>query len=154
MQSFEYTLCMIKPDAVNHLRQINQMIKENGLSIITSSHTQLTKVQAQSFYEEHRGKPFYEGLTSFMSSGPIYVQILKGENVIQKYRDLMGKTNSAEAEKGTIRHRFGNKENMTENAVHGSDSIPSAKREINFFFNISEQKDVFTLKNEFRRESL
>lgn len=154
MQSPEYTLCIVKPDVVNHTHEINQMIRENGLSIIASKHIQLTKIQAQSFYEEHRGKSFYDRLTTFMSSGPICVQILKSENAIQRYRDLMGKTNSAEAAEGTIRHRFGNKKIITENAVHGSDSVQSATKEINFFFNTSKEKDSFKLKNEFQRENL
>lgn len=130
----EYTLSIIKPDATQHVLAINQMIQDERLKILISKSIHLTQQQAENFYAEHRGKGFYDGLVKFMSSAPVIVQVLEGSNAIRRYRDLMGATHPKEAKEGTIRYRFGNKENMTENAVHGSDGTKSAKREIDFYF--------------------
>ncbi len=130
----ERTLSIIKPDAVkrNLTGKINAMFEENGLKIIAQKMIILTKQQAEDFYREHKGKPFYEPLIDFIISGPIIVQILEGSDAIQKNRTIMGKTNYLEAAEGTIRKLFAT--NIRDNCVHGSDSIESAEREIDFFF--------------------
>lgn len=130
----ERTLSIIKPDAVkrNLTGKINAMFEENELKIIAQKMIILTKQQAEDFYREHKGKPFYEPLIDFIISGPIIVQILEGSDAIQKNRTIMGKTNYLEAAEGTIRKLFAT--NIRDNCVHGSDSIESAEREIDFFF--------------------
>ena len=132
------TLCIIKPDATaRHLEnEINEMITQAGFRIVASKKVEATRDQFATFYAEHQGKPFYEGLLEFMTSGPIVVQVLEGENAIQGWRDLMGKTDPAEAAEGTIRKKYA--ESKTRNSVHGSDSPESAAREIGLWFSEEE----------------
>ena len=132
------TFCIIKPDATaRHLEnEINKMITENGFKIIASKRVNATREQFETFYAEHKGKPFYEGLLEFMTSGPIVVQVLEKENAIQAWRDLMGKTDPAEAAEGTIRKKYA--ESKGHNSVHGSDSPASAEREIGLWFTPEE----------------
>lgn len=135
----EKTLSIIKPDAVksNHIGDIVQRFESNGLKITALKMTKLTPEKANSFYKEHEGKPFYKELTDFMISGPIVVMVLEGQDAVAKNRELMGATDFKKAAPGTIRRTFAN--SITENAVHGSDSTESAKREIAFFFTPEEQ---------------
>ena len=131
----ERTLSIIKPDAVE--RNLDNKIKEiflnNNLKIIDSKKIQISKEEAEKFYKVHQSKPFYNDLCSYLSSGPIIVMILEGENAIKKNRDLMGATDPKKAEEGTIRKLYG--VSIDKNSVHGSDSAENAKKEINFFFN-------------------
>lgn len=131
----ERTLSIIKPDAVkrNLSGKINAIFEENGLKIVAQKMILLTKKQAEEFYAIHKGKPFYEPLVDFMISSPVIVQVLEGNNAIEKNREIMGKTNFVEAAEGTIRKLFAT--SVRENCVHGSDSIENAKMEICFFFN-------------------
>lgn len=133
------TFTMIKPDAVaaNHIGAILQQITDNGFKIIAMKYTRMSKEQAGKFYEIHRERPFYEELTSFMSSGPIVAAILEKENAVTAFRQLIGATNPANAEEGTIRKKYA--KSMGENAVHGSDSDENANIEGAFFFNAFEQ---------------
>ncbi len=133
--SMERTLSIIKPDAVarNLIGSIDARLEQAGLRIVAMRRIQLTKEQAQRFYAVHSDKAFYESLCEYMSSGPVVVQVLSGENAILKNREVMGATNPANAEIGTIRRDFG--ESIEHNAVHGSDSPENAEIEINFFFN-------------------
>ncbi|NCB49352.1 MAG: nucleoside-diphosphate kinase [Alphaproteobacteria bacterium] len=133
--SIERTLSMIKPDATarNLTGKINSIFEENGLRIVAQKRLRLTKEQAEAFYAVHKGKPFFDGLVEFMTSGPIVAQVLEGENAILKNRALMGATNPEKAEEGTIRKQFA--VGFTENSVHGSDSPENAEKEISFFFN-------------------
>ena len=126
----EKTLCIIKPDAVenNFVDQINEMIESNGLSILKSKKTNISSEIAKQFYAEHSEKSFFNELVNFITSGPAVIQILEGDSCIKNYRSLMGSTNPEEAEDGTIRKKFA--ESISKNAVHGSDSKESAKREI------------------------
>ena len=128
------TLSIIKPDAVKagNVDAINLMIENSGLKILEKKELQLTKEEAQQFYSVHFDKPFYEELCNFMTSGPIIVQMLEGENAIELYRKVMGSTNPAEAGENTIRKKFAT--SIQENAVHGSDSEENAMKELNFFF--------------------
>ncbi len=128
------TLSIIKPDATrrNLTGAINQKIEESGLRIIAQKRMQLTDAQAGKFYEVHKERPFYGELVEFMTSGPVVVQALEGEDAVAKYRDVMGNTNPANAEPGTIRAEYA--ENIGANSVHGSDSEENAAREIAFFF--------------------
>lgn len=130
--TIEQTLSIIKPDATarNLTGAINAMIEEAGLQIIAQKRLWLTQGQAEGFYKEHKDKDFFTPLVEFMISGPIIVQVLQGDNAIADYRDLMG--GFGESVTGTIRHRFA--ETSRRNSVHGSDSLASAQREINFFF--------------------
>ncbi len=130
----EKTFSIIKPDAVakNVIGEIVSRFEKAGLQVVASRMAQLTKEQAQGFYGEHEGKPFYEDLVSYMTSGPVVVQVLEGENAIALNRELMGATNPKDAAPGTIRADFA--ESIDANAVHGSDAPESAKREIAFFF--------------------
>ncbi|CZF77271.1 Nucleoside diphosphate kinase [Grimontia celer] len=132
--TIERTFSIVKPDAVkrNLIGAIYQRIEAAGLQIVAAKMLHLTKEQAQGFYAEHEGKPFYDGLVEFMTSGPVTVQVLEGENAITRYRELMGKTNPEEAACGTLRADFA--ESMRFNSVHGSDSPASAEREIAYFF--------------------
>ena len=134
----EQTFSMIKPDATakNATGAINAMIEQAGFRIIAQKRIKMTAEQAGRFYAEHEGKPFYNGLVEMMSSGPIVVQVLQGDDVIKGYRALRGATDPQKAEKGTIRAAFGSE--LPFNAVHGSDSPESAKREISFFFSQTE----------------
>ena len=134
----EKTLSIIKPDAVakNVLGKILDRFESAGLKIIAIKMLHLDKDMAEGFYSEHKGKPFFEKLINFMTSGPVVVQVLSGENAIKANRELMGNTNPEEAAQGTIRSDFA--ESIDANAVHGSDSPESAEREISYFFNESE----------------
>jgi len=130
----EQTLSIIKPDAVakNVIGQILTRFEEAGLKIAATKKIQLSKADAEEFYAIHAERPFFNDLVEFMISGPVVVTVLEGENAMQKNRDLMGATNPAEAEAGTIRADFA--ESIDANAVHGSDSVENAVNEINFFF--------------------
>ena len=137
----ERTFSIIKPDATaRHLEnEINDKIRAAGLKIIASKRVeQPTRAQFEAFYAEHKGKPFYEGLLEFMTSGPIVVQVLEGEEAITRYRTLMGKTDPAEADEGTLRKLYA--ESKSRNSVHGSDSPVSAAREIALWFTEDELK--------------
>ncbi len=133
--SIESTLSIIKPDAVE--RELETKIKkiflDSKLNIVESKKIQITKEEAEDFYRVHQTKPFYEKLCSYLSSGPIIVMILDGENAIQKNRDLMGATDPQKAKDATIRKLYGI--SIDKNSVHGSDSPENAKKEIDFFFN-------------------
>ena len=130
----ERTLSIIKPDAVE--RKIEDKIKnfflKNGLRIVDSKKIQITKEEAEGFYKDHQSKPFYKDLCSYLSSGPIEVIILEGRNAIKENRRLMGATDPKKAEKETIRFLYGI--SIDKNSVHGSDSLDSAKKEIDSFF--------------------
>lgn len=130
----ERTLSIIKPDATtrNITGKINSMIEDAGLKIVAQKMIRMSKEQAQEFYIQHQDRPFYENLVDFMSSAPVVVQVLEGENAILNYRKIMGATNPAVAEEGTIRKTFAL--SIDKNSVHGSDSPEAAEREINFFF--------------------
>ena len=132
--SNQKTLSIIKPDAVKagHVDAINLMIENSGLKILEKKEIKLSKEEAKQFYAVHSDKPFYNELCEFMTSGPIVVQILEGENAIELYRKIMGATNPAKADKNTIRKKFAT--SIQENAVHGSDSEDNALKELNFFF--------------------
>ena len=136
--SIERTLSIIKPDAVgkNVIGKIISRFEENNLYLVAGKLVHLSDEMASGFYAEHQGKPFFNDLKKFMTSGPVFVQVLEGENAVQKNRDLMGSTNPKEAAPGTIRADFAN--SIDANAVHGSDSVESAKREIEYFFNTEE----------------
>ncbi len=128
------TLSIIKPDAVKKgfTEKICTRIEDSGLDIVLKKELLLTRNQAEGFYAEHKGKPFFEALINFMTSGPVQVQVLEGKEAISKYRSLMGSTNPKEADPGTLRHDFA--ESIDANAVHGSDSLESAAREVAYFF--------------------
>ena len=133
--SLERTLSIIKPDAVERDlgTKIKKIFLDNKLNIVDSKKIQISKEEAEEFYKVHQTKPFYEKLCSYLSSGPIIVIILYGENAIQKNRDLMGATDPKKAKDGTIRKLYGI--SIDKNSVHGSDSLKNAKAEIDFFFN-------------------
>ena len=132
--SVEKTLSIIKPDAVkrNLTGKIIAMFEVKGLRVVAQKKILLSKEQAGSFYNVHRERPFFDELCEFMSSGPVVVQVLEGINAIELNRQIMGATNPEQAEAGTIRKEFAL--SMTENSAHGSDSVETAKDEINFFF--------------------
>ncbi len=134
----ERTLSIIKPDAVakNVIGDIYSRFERAGLRIVAAKMLQLDASKAGGFYAEHEGKPFYNDLIEFMTSGPVVVQVLEGNNAIALNRELMGATNPKEANAGTIRADFA--ESIDANAVHGSDSPASAEREIGYFFDASE----------------
>lgn len=134
----ERTLSIIKPDAVakNVIGEIESRFEKAGLQVVAMKMQHLSQEQAEGFYAEHKERPFFGDLVSFMTSGPVVVQVLEGEGAILKNRDIMGATNPKEAEAGTIRADFA--ETIDANAVHGSDSPESARREIDYFFNDSE----------------
>lgn len=134
----EKTLSIIKPDGVsrNLIGEVIKRIESRNINVIAMKMIHMTKEQAKTFYAVHRGKPFYESVTDFMSSGSCVVMVLEGEDVINKYRDLMGATNFLEAEEGTIRHAFAT--DIEKNIVHGSDSRETADFEIHYFFNSLE----------------
>lgn len=136
--AIEQTLSIIKPDAVskNVIGRIIARFEENGLHLVAAKLIHLTDELASGFYAEHDGKPFFNDLKNFMISGPVFVQVLEGDNAVQKNRELMGATNPQEAEEGTIRADFA--KSIDANAVHGSDSVDSAKREIEYFFSSEE----------------
>ena len=134
----ELTFSIIKPDAVrkNKIGEILTRFESAGLKIVAARLEHLSSEKAQGFYAEHQGKPFFEELIKFMTSGPCLLQVLEGENAVNLNRELMGVTNPQEAIEGTIRRDFA--ESIDANAVHGSDSPASAKREIEFFFQTQE----------------
>ncbi len=136
--AIERTFSIIKPDAVskNVIGEITSRFEKAGLKVVASKMLHLTQTQAEGFYAEHRERPFFPDLVGFMTSGPVIVQVLEGENAITANRDLMGATNPKEAEPGTIRADYA--QSIDANAVHGSDSPESAEREIAYFFDDSE----------------
>ena len=132
------TFSIIKPDATkrNITGSINKIIEENDLTIIAQKRIKLSKDKAEGFYSIHKDKPFFNDLISYMTSGPVIIQVLQGENAVEQYRKIMGATDPSNAESGTIRKEFA--QNIQENSVHGSDSEDNAKIEIDYFFNESE----------------
>lgn len=132
--TIQRTFSIIKPDATqrNLTGKVNAVIEENGLRIVAQRRVRLTTEQAKAFYEVHADKPFYGELVEFMTSAPVVVQVLEGENAVAHYREVMGATNPEKAKEGTIRKMFAL--SMGENSVHGSDSEENAAREIGFFF--------------------
>jgi len=130
----QQTLAIIKPDAVskNLVGKIIERIEAEGIKIVAMKMIKMSKEQAKGFYHVHKEKPFYESLTDFMSSGPCVVMVLEGDDVINRYRRLMGTTDPAKAEPNTIRKEFGT--DIEKNAVHGSDSPESAEFELRYFF--------------------
>ena len=134
----ENTFSIIKPDATkrNITGSINKVIEESGLRIIAQKRIKLTTEQAEKFYSVHKERPFFKDLIEFMTSEPVIVQVLSGENSVERYRSIMGATNPENAENGTIRKLFAL--NIQENSVHGSDSDDNAKIEIDFFFKPEE----------------
>lgn len=134
----EYTLSIIKPDATrrNITGKINAKFESQGLKIVAQKMLILSTKVAEEFYAIHKERPFYKDLVKFMTSGPVVVQVLKGENAVNKNRDIMGATNPANAKEGTIRKEFA--ESIEANSVHGSDSLENAENEISFFFTAGE----------------
>jgi nucleoside-diphosphate kinase len=132
--ALERTLSIIKPDAVakNVIGKIYSRFETNGLKIIAARMLQLSRAEAEGFYAVHKGRPFFEDLVKFMISGPVMVQVLEGDGVIAKNRELMGATDPKKADKGTIRADFA--DSIDANAVHGSDAADTAKVEIGYFF--------------------
>lgn len=136
--AIERTFSIIKPDAVakNVIGQIYSRFESNGLNIVAAKMLHLTQAQAEGFYAEHSERGFFKDLIAFMISGPVIMQVLEGENAVLKHREIMGATNPKEAAAGTIRADFA--ASIDENAVHGSDALETAKREIAFFFSDNE----------------
>jgi len=134
----DQTFSIIKPDATkrNITGAINKVIEESGLRIIAQKRIKLTNEQAENFYSVHKERPFFRDLIDFMTSEPVIVQVLSGENCVDRYRSVMGATNPEDADEGTIRKLFAL--NIQENSVHGSDSEENAKIEIDFFFKSDE----------------
>ena len=134
----ERTLSIIKPDGVARgiVGEVIKRLEDNKIKIIAMKMLRMTKVQAESFYAVHNERPFFESLTDFMTSGPVVAMVLEGENVIDKYRELMGATDCKEAAEGTIRKDFAT--DIEKNVVHGSDSPETADFEIGYFFNSFE----------------
>lgn len=134
----ERTLSIIKPDAVgkNHIGDIISRFEKGGLHVVAAKMLHLSKEQAEGFYDVHKERPFFPDLVSFMTSGPVLVMCLEGENAIAKNREIMGATNPKEAKPGTVRSDFA--ETIDENAVHGSDAPETAAREIAYFFSAEE----------------
>ena len=137
MSNLEQTLSIIKPDAVerNLENKIKDFIERKNLKIIKSKKVKISKEEASEFYKVHQTKPFYEDLCNYLSSGPIVVMILEGENAVSKNREIIGATDPTKAKEGTLRQMYGT--SIGKNSVHGSDSLKNAKNEINFFFEIS-----------------
>ena len=136
--AIERTISIVKPDAVgkNVIGKIYSRFEENGLRIVAAKMKHLSVREAQEFYAVHKERPFYDSLVAFMTSGPVMIQVLEGENAVAKNRELMGATNPAEAAPGTIRADFA--ESLSVNAVHGSDSLENAAIEIAYFFSQTE----------------
>jgi nucleoside-diphosphate kinase len=134
----EYTFSMIKPDATkrNLIGKINSYLENAGLKIVAQKMVRLKESQAKEFYAEHKERSFFSGLITYMTSAPVVLQVLKGENAVTKNREIMGATNPAEAKPGTVRKDFA--VDIEANSIHGSDSAESAEREINFFFSKEE----------------
>lgn len=137
-QTLEQTLSIIKPDAVgqNMIGNILEYFEREGLSIVAAKMLHLSQDQAKAFYAVHKERPFYKELVEFMTSGPVLVLVLEGENAIARNRQIMGATDPSKADPGTIRADFAT--SIDRNAVHGSDSAPNAKTEISFFFKSNE----------------
>ena len=136
--SAERTLSIIKPDAVakSVIGQINARFEQGGLKIVAAKMARLSKEQAEHFYGIHKDRPFFNALVKFMSSGPVMLQVLEGDNAVLRNREIMGATNPKDAAPGTIRADFA--DSIDHNAVHGSDSLDNAKQEIAFFFQPEE----------------
>lgn len=136
--AIERTFSIIKPDAVakNVIGQIYSRFEQSDLKIVAAKMLHLTKEQAEGFYAEHSERGFFADLVAFMTSGPVIMQVLEGENAVLKHREIMGATNPKEAAAGTIRADFA--ASIDENAVHGSDAVESAAREIAYFFSVEE----------------
>jgi len=136
--TIQRTLSIIKPDATskNIIGKIIDRFEENGLKVVAGKLIHMDETKAAGFYAEHEGRPFFDNLVEYMTSAPVFVQVLEGDNAILKNRELMGATNPSEADPGTIRADFA--ETIDANAVHGSDSTDSAAREIAYFFDDSE----------------
>jgi nucleoside-diphosphate kinase len=136
--AIERTFSIIKPDAVakNVIGEIYSRFEKNGLKIVAAKMQHLTQAQAEGFYAEHSERGFFKDLVAFMISGPVIMQVLEGENAVLKHREIMGATNPKEAAAGTIRADFA--ASIDENAVHGSDAVETAKREIAYFFSDNE----------------
>ena len=136
--AIERTISIIKPDAVGKsvIGEIYSRFEKGGLNIIAAKMKHLSKADAEGFYAIHKDRPFFADLVEFMTSGPVIIQLLEGENAVAKHRDLMGATNPAEADAGTIRADFA--QSIDENAVHGSDSAENAKIEMDYFFSSDE----------------
>ena len=136
--TIERTLSIIKADATskNIIGKIIDRFEDNGLKVVAGKLIHMDQAKAAGFYAEHEGKPFFPNLVEYMTSAPVFVQVLEGDNAVLKNRELMGATNPSEADPGTIRADFA--ETIDANAVHGSDSTDSAKREISYFFDDSE----------------
>ena len=136
--SVERTLSILKPDAVakNAIGEIIARLEKSGLKIIAARMKHLTQGEAEGFYAVHRERPFFKDLVSFMTSGPVMVMALEGDNAVARYRDIMGATDPKKAAPGTIRADFA--DSIDENAVHGSDSLENAKNEISYFFRVTE----------------
>ena len=148
MNKIEKTLSIIKPDAVerNLVEEIKNIFLKNNLNISESKKIHITKDEASEFYKVHQSKPFYNDLCAYLSSGPIVVMILEGENAVSANRKLMGATNPKEADDNTIRKLYGI--SIDKNSVHGSDSLDNAKKEIEFFFKSRISKNF---NNSFRK---
>ena len=136
--SKQRTLSIIKPDATskNIIGKIIDRFEENDLKVVAGKLIHMNETKAAGFYAEHEGRPFFPNLVEYMTSAPVFVQVLEGDNAVLKNRELMGATNPSDADPGTIRADFA--ETIDANAVHGSDSTESAAREINYFFDESE----------------
>ena len=136
--TIQRTLSIIKPDATskNIIGKIIDRFEENGLKVVAGKLIHMDQARAAGFYAEHEGRPFFQNLVEYMTSAPVFVQVLEGDNAVLKNRELMGATNPSEADPGTIRADFA--ETIDANAVHGSDSSDSAAREISYFFDDSE----------------
>ncbi|MGR3754834.1 nucleoside-diphosphate kinase [Edwardsiella anguillarum] len=136
--TLERTFSIVKPNAVakNAIGAIYARFESAGLKIVAAKMVHLTREQAEGFYAEHRGRPFFDGLVTFMTSGPIMVQVLEGNDAVRRNREIMGATNPENALAGTLRADYA--DSLTENAVHGSDSPASAEREIAYFFSAGD----------------
>jgi nucleoside-diphosphate kinase len=136
--ALERTFSIIKPDATrrNITGQVAARLEDGGLRIVAQKRINMTREQAEGFYAVHKERPFFNDLVAFMTSGPVVVQVLEGENAVARNREIMGATNPADADEGTIRKDFA--ESIEANSVHGSDSLENAKTEIDFFFNKDE----------------
>ena len=136
--ALERTFSIIKPDATrrNITGQVAARLEEGGLRIVAQKRINMSREQAEGFYAVHSERPFFNDLVAFMTSGPVVVQVLEGENAVLRNRDIMGATNPADADEGTIRKDFA--ESIEANSVHGSDSLENAKIEIDFFFGADE----------------
>jgi nucleoside-diphosphate kinase len=138
----QMTLSIIKPDAVSshHIGEICSRFEKEGLTIVAAKVERLSRQRAELFYQAHKERPFFSSLTEYMSSGPVFVMVLEGDDAVAKNRQIMGATNPSLASSGTLRALYG--KNVEKNAVHGSDSLKSAKEEISFFFTEGELESL------------